>query len=200
MSVLKIEDANLIPIISDGAIASPFYGDGRLIPVLVIDCDKHRALKDLIDLHEETPPGDADVTWGRARFNKKYVYLVLNFKRPSEVTVAFKFNVDHQGGLVDGIIRACGVYLQPKESGLRVLQGVDEPKILVEIPASADLPNWDNIYNSRLIKEFRTRGLSRSESKAATTEHRKRLNEIWKKRIGSINHDDPPKPSGIGEG
>lgn len=186
MNARKIRDEDLIPVISDGAIGSSILGDGRLIPVLVIDCDMKRTLRDLIYLHEDTPPGDTKVTWGHSRFNTRYVYLILDFLRPSEVTAAFKFDVDRQGGLVDGIINACGVYLQPKESGIRVLKGLDEPKIIVEIPSSADLPNWDEIYNSRLVKQFKNRGLSRAEAKSAAREHRERLRDIWRKRMDSV--------------
>jgi hypothetical protein len=198
MNARKIKDEDLVPIIGDGAIGSPIFGDGRLIPVLIIDFDTNRALRDLIHLHENTQPGDAIVTWGHSRFfrfNNKYVYLVLDFTRPSEVTAAFKFDVDRQGGLVDGIINACGVYLQPKESGLRVVQGLDEPKILVEIPASADLPNWDEIYNARLVKQFRRQGLSRTQAKLSTREHRSRLLEIWRGRMGRVNPKTGGPPS-----
>jgi len=171
------------PIVADGAIATTSIGEGRLVPALILDCDDNRALHELIILHEETPPGDVLVTWGRPRFDKSVAFLVLEFKRPIHVKVVISFDISKQGGLVDAIIHARGVYLQSKDFGQTVSAGLNNPKILAEIPASATLPGWDSQYQGVLVKQFKRHGFSRKEAKQAAAEHMARLRELWHTRM-----------------
>jgi hypothetical protein len=171
------------PIVADGAIATTGVGEGRLVPALILDCDENRTLHELIVLHEDTPPGDVLVTWGRPRFDKSVALLVLEFKRPIHTKVVLSFDVAKQGGLVDGIIHARGVYLQSKDFGHTVSAGLNNPKILVEIPASATYPGWDSQYQDVLVKQFKRHGFSRTEAKQAATEHMVRLRELWHSRM-----------------
>lgn len=53
-----------VPIVGDGAIANPDLGDGRIVPVLIVDCEGFSALEDLISLHQGLPPGDVVSMWG----------------------------------------------------------------------------------------------------------------------------------------
>jgi len=183
MPIGKIELQHLVPIVGDGAIGHPNWGDGRLIPVLIVDCTNHPALHDLILIHSETPPGDVVTRWGRSIFDKKHVYLTLTFARPVATSASFCFNVTKQGGLVDLIINTRGVYLQPLTSGAKVLEGMDRPKIIVEIPSSATLPGWEDIYQRSLVKGYRKHGYSRAEAKEATTQHLARIRELSSMRM-----------------
>ncbi len=180
----KVRVPTPVPIIADGAIATTRVGEGRLIPALILDCDENRALHDLIVIHEDTPPGDVTVTWGRAsRFDKSTVLLVLEFKKPVHTKAVLSFNVAKQGGVVDAIIHARGVYLQSKDFGQTVSSGLNNPKILVEIPASATFPDWNSLYQDALVRQFRRHGFSRKEAKQAAAEHISRLRELWHSRM-----------------
>lgn len=179
----KIKGDLLLPIVRDGAIATPEWGDGRLIPVLVVDCSNRPDVRDLIYAHEHLPPGDVKITWGRRQFQKRTVFLLLEFQRPSEVSAILEFDITEQGGLVDGILHAHGLYLQPLESGARVIEGIDKGKILVEVPDTGFMPTWTEIYRKRLLKKFRKSGLARAEADRATEEHIKRIREIWRMRM-----------------
>jgi hypothetical protein len=145
-------------------------GEGRLIPVLIIDCTEHRPLHDLIAIHEETPPGDVKATWSRSAFGKKTVHLTLDFERPVATSASFVFDIDRYCGLIDWIISARGVYLQPTTSGRRASEGIDKPKILVEVPPDADLPGWDRIYLKTVQRGYLQAGLSRAQAKATAAE------------------------------
>lgn len=182
MTIGKLKLRDIVPIVGDGAIANPDFGDGRFIPVLIVDCGNHPALLDLILIHSETPPGDVVAKWGRRRFEKKHVYLTLDFKRPVETSVSFCFDVAKQGILVDWIRNARGVYLQPTESGSKVSEGINSPKISVEIPSSATLSNWEKMYRDSLIKRYVKNGFSRTQAKEAATQHLARSRELWSKR------------------
>lgn len=194
MSLGKINLSSIVPIVGDGAIADPEIGDGRLIPVLILDCDLRTDVLDMVLLHmDNTPPGDVHVRWGVHAFSKKIIYLTLDFKKPMPISIALEFNVSTMGGLVDFIIGARAVYLQPKDSGARVSEGMNKPRIIVEIPPATKLKGWDGIYSDSLIKIYRKLGASRREAKQAAVEHIARLKEFGAKRMPHPNSS--PKTS-----
>ena len=167
----KIELSGSLKIVRDGAIAMPDIGDGRLIPVLIIDCDSRRDLYDMVMAHEDTPPGDVTVTWGRKIFSKECVYLILDFKKPVETKAVIEFDIAKYGGTADLIINARAFYFQPKDSGARVMEGLDKPKILIEVPHETKLDDWDSILQSYLVKQFKKQGATRKEAIEAAKAH-----------------------------
>lgn len=176
------EKLNLVPLVGDGVIGDPNWGDGRLIPVLILDCAVHPPLEDLILVHKDTPPGDVTTTWCWKLLSKKQVFLKFHFHQPVETSAVIAFDVSSQGGIVDWIINVRGVYLQPLTSGARVLEGMGKPKILVEVPPSATFPGWKEIYLKNLEKSYRRRGLSRIHAESAAKDHVARLREIQYRR------------------
>jgi hypothetical protein len=178
MPRLTVEDHALVPIVGDGAIGDPRVLGGRLFPVLILDCSDHRALEDLILAHEHGPPGDVVASWGWKLFSRKTVYLSLRFDRPIETVACLAFDVASQGGIVEWIVNARGVYLQPLSSGPVVSQGMDKPKILVEVPASATFPVWKELHRKTLEKTFMKEGLARSQARGAAQQYLARMHEI----------------------
>lgn len=167
-----------IQIVRDGAIAMPDIGDGRLIPVLIVDCDSRRDLYDMVRTHQDTPPGDVTVTWARKLLSKKCVYLFIDFKKPVETQATIEFDIAKYGGTADLIINARAFYFQPKDSGERVLDGLDKPKILIEVPYEAKLDDWDEILSNHLIKRFREQGATKKEAIEAAKNHLAYLRSI----------------------
>ncbi|WP_212786582.1 hypothetical protein [Ferrigenium kumadai] len=167
-----------IQIIGDGALAMPDIGDGRLIPVLIIDCDSRRDLYDVVMAHEDMPPGDVTVTWGRKLLSKKSVYLIIDFKKPVETQAVIEFDIAKFGGIADLIINARAFYFQPNDSGNRVVTGLDKPKILVEVPYEAKLDDWDSILHNFLVKRFRKQGANKQEANTAAKAHLDRLRNM----------------------
>lgn len=178
---VKLEDSHLVPIVGDGAVANSFTAEGRAIPVLVLDCKNHKELLNLIYLHEHSPPGDVLCTWG---INKENAYLLLEFSRPSEVSVGIKFNLETQGGLADGIIQSQGVYLQPSESGEHMAEGLDKLKTLVEVSPKTQIDDWDERLLAVIQKKMRREGMSRKHAKEASKQSLDRIREIWTLRMG----------------
>ncbi len=178
MRYKRMKMSKPIQIIRDGAIGTPNIGDGRLIPVLILDCDQRRDLYDMVMAHEDTPPGDVTVTWGRKLLSKKSVYLIIDFKKPVETQAVIEFDIAKYGGLADLIINARAFYFQPKDCGNRVMDGLDKPKILIEVPYGAKLDDWDSILHSFLVKRFRKQGASKQEAIAAAKAHLDRLRNI----------------------
>lgn len=178
MPRLTVEDRAVIPMVGDGAIGDPQVLGGRLVPVLILDCSKHRQLEDLILAHEHTPPGDVVASWGWKLFSRRAVFLTLRFVRPIETVACIAFDVATQGGLVEWIINARAVYLQPSSSGLVVSQSMENPKIVVEVPASATFPIWKTLHRKTLEKSFTKRGLPRRQAREAVEEYLARMQEI----------------------
>ena len=174
----KVELSKAIQIVRDGAIATPDIGDGRLIPVLILDCDSRRDLYDMVMAHQDTPPGDVTVTWGRKFFSKKSVYLFLEFKKPAITEAFIEFDIAKHGGTADLIINARAFYFQPKDSGARVIEGLDKQKILIEVPYGAKLNDWDSILTDHLVKRFRKQGATKKEAIAAAKDHLEGLRKM----------------------
>jgi hypothetical protein len=189
-AVVEISISNVVPIVADGAIAHSDWGDGRLIPVLVVNCGNHPALRDLINIHADTPPGDVTATWSRHLLNRKCVYLRLDFQRPVETSTLFSFEVSRKGYVADWIMNVHAVYIQPTDSGLKVSEGIDKPKILVEVSATATLPGWQEIYQRSLTKEFQSKGYSKGQAKQATVQYLARTRDLWRKGIATNQIED----------
>jgi len=154
---LELYADDLVPIIDDGAIASHYQGDGRMIPVLILDCSLKKELYNLMLMHEEaTIPGDVcsrGALGGKSLFNIESAFLILQFERPVPLKIAFQFNLEEKAFLVDAIIQARCVYLQPKESGFKVSQGIDKTKILVEVVN--EIPKWEKVYKKSVYKKLK---------------------------------------------
>lgn len=178
----KINDKDLVTIVSDGMIGNPGVQSGRLVPVLVIDCARHPSLEALIQMHKDTPPGDVMCSWGWNRFSKKNVYLVLRFKQPVEAHATIPFQVARQGVLVESILNARAVYLQPLTSGSKVSEGIERPKIIVEVPASASFPVWQDLYRHELEGQYRSNGLPRAQARIAARDHLALIRDVQLRR------------------
>ncbi|MDP1959023.1 hypothetical protein [Methylotenera sp.] len=187
MKIIRdISKSSVVPIVRDGAIATHEIGEGRMVPVLIVDCSDNVELLDLIYAHEETPPGDVIVTWGIQKDDKNNVSLILEFLKPSALQILLQFNIELKGGVVDSIFHANALYLQPLESGERVIDGLDSAKILVEVPDTGFFETWDELYTEKLIRVFKKSGLSRKEANKAAKQHKDLLRGIWLRRMRNV--------------
>jgi hypothetical protein len=88
--------------------------------------------------------------------------------------------------VVDQIIQAQGVYLQPGRPGDRLATTLDKGKILVEVPSRNFRAEWDRIFSKQLGKKFRKEGLSRQEAKRATESFLKEWRQFGALRMGQV--------------
>lgn len=181
----KKPDSFFTPLVGNGAIATSGVGDGRMIPVLIVDCKNKTEIEDLISSHTDSNPGDVISTWGWPRWNNNLVYLILKFTKPANIEFGLKFNVMKDSALVDSILHTNAIYLQSSSSGRSLSDGLDGEKIIVEIPNTDFLPRWDKIYEKCLIKKFKKSGLSRRVALEASRQHKESMRKIWKRRMPS---------------
>lgn len=173
-----------VPIVSDAAVATRGTADGRIIPVLIIDTSLRPDIEDMVRAHRYIGAGDAKSTWSiPSRFNFDKISLILTIVKPSRCVLIIEFNIVRQGGLVDQIIYAQGVYIQPGKEGDRLSTTMDHDRILVEVPSRHFRNEWDRIFYKALSKNFKKRGLSRNDSKNAARNFIKEWREFGSKRI-----------------
>lgn len=159
-----------VPIVGDASIATPTLGDGRLIPVLIIDTSDRPDIDDLVKVLQRPPLGDVKSQWGRLHWHKKTVALILTFERPSKLVVILEFDVTEQGILVDSILTAKALFLQPGRKGDRLSTSFEHPRILVEVPERGFKPEWEKLWPKALAKKLKKTGLKRQDAnKGAST-------------------------------
>jgi hypothetical protein len=175
-------EKTVVPIVWDGGVATTGLGEGRFIPVLIIDTANRPDINDMVRAHKHLGPGDAESVWSRrSRLVSDRINLILSFTKPTRCVLVLEFDLAFQAGVLDQIIQAEGVYLQPGQPGDRLVRTLDAERVLVELPSKQFREEWENIYRKSLHKSFRKEGLSRSKAKQATKDF---LVE-WRK-VGSI--------------
>ncbi len=187
-------EAEAVPVVADAGIATIGVGDGRMIPLLILDTSKRPDIEDMVKAHHAMDgQGDVKAQWGRPDtfFDKGMVSLILTFEKPSYCLIILRLDIGKYGGLVDQIIRSQGVYIQPGRPGDRLSTTFDNPRVLAEVPSREFQPEWDRMLRKAMRKRFqREHGLGRSEAKLATERFIAEWRDLSSKRIrGPV--DDP---------
>jgi hypothetical protein len=161
-------EAHPVKIVADAAISTRGRQGGRLLPVLLLDTAERPDIAEFIRLHESLGPGDVKIQWGQIPGHGGTVALYLSFIRPVELFMLLEFDIVRQGILVEQALIGQGVYLaQAEGENDRLRNNIDRPKVIVEIPDTGFRKTWDREFYKYLAKDFRTHGLSRSDSKRA---------------------------------
>jgi hypothetical protein len=175
--------ARPVPIVSDAAIARVILGEGRLIPLLILDTSERPDIEDLVKAQEQLPPGDVRSQWGRVSRSKRKLALILNFERPSNVFMLLEFDVVEQGVLIESILTARALYIQPGRYGERLSSTFDHARILIEVPELGFRQEWRNIWQKELTKYFRKRGLERGHAQEAAQTVMSEMHKISRFRM-----------------
>ncbi|MCP4316489.1 MAG: hypothetical protein GY789_10850 [Hyphomicrobiales bacterium] len=156
-----------VPIVGDAAIAAAAIGDGRLIPLIILDTTDRPDLDELIRVHEYLPPGDVDIQWAVLPGAVGKIALVLSFKRPIRVVAILEFDIVKEGFLIDQILRARILYLQSGRPGGRFVTNQNAPKIFVEVPDTGIRGQWDKLFHKYVAAHLKAQGLSRHQARSA---------------------------------
>ena len=73
----------------------------------------------------------------------------------------------HHAGIVDQILIAQCLYLQPGRSGERLRGTVDRPRILIEVMNPDFRAEWDELLPKIDVSSHRQRGLTRQQARVA---------------------------------
>ena len=182
-------DYPIFKIIANVGLSSPDRGEGRFYPLLLIDASMHAGITDLFQLHQEMPPGDTVITWGKKNglFAKDTIlYLSLEFEKPMYVSFAVEFDVEREFALIDGIIRSRGVCIASGKLGDRAADHLKD-SIIIEVPNLGFDNHWNNLLISTLKKNYKKKGIAKKEVSKYTSEHIKRMREIWNIRRDNLD-------------
>ena len=159
------DEKHAVRIVGEGAMSAPHIGDGRFIPLIIVDTNDRPDLAELVRLHNHFEAGDVGTQWAQPVDDKGVVSLVLTFQRPVEAKAIVDFNITSQGVIVEQILSARALYIQPGKEGDKLSKTIDAPKILVEIPNTGFRVDWDKLYFKALVGRFRAKGLRRYQAK-----------------------------------
>jgi hypothetical protein len=171
-------------------------GDGRLIPLVILDTSDRPDLEELIRVHQHVAAGDVVVQWGQLEGRLENVALYLWFKRPGELLAIVEFDIVKQGGLVDQIMHVNGLYIQGGRPGDRLKHNLDAPKVILEVPDTGVRDLWDEKFHREIAARMRQdAGFGRQQAKRAArqyiTEWRRfgdfRMRPSWPSRNGEVH-------------
>lgn len=167
---LKNYEKEPVPIISDAMIATKGIGDGRGIPLIIIDTSLRSDFEQLVKAHKHINLGDVKTVWSKPSKNKDMINLMLFFKKPSEVVLILEFDMPRKSMIVDKIVQSQALYIQPGSEGDRIGNTMDNPRILVEVQSRQFRKEWNKILNKVIQKDLRLRGVKRKYLKEASKE------------------------------
>jgi hypothetical protein len=157
-----------VPIVSDAAIATNMVGDGRFVPLVIMDTTDRPEIAELIYLQENVPPGDVVSGWASLLDGPRdHFALVLQFQRPIEVGFALNFDLGIQGSVIELALRARAIYLQAGKPGDRIRGTFDAPRMIAELGADLPLKQWDELWSKAIKRKLRAEGLRNADAKRA---------------------------------
>ena len=172
-----------VPIVSDPIMATKGIGQGGFIPVLILDTSDRQDIETMVEAHRYLGSGDVLCNWTikKRPFGLDCPRLVLQITKPSKCVVIIEFDLaKNQGVLVDQILWAQGVYLQPGRPGDRIATTYNTLRILVEMPTNeAFQARFRLLHEKAIVQSFRKRGLSRGQSKRAARRVLKKFRDIF---------------------
>lgn len=173
-----------VRIVADGAISTGIVGDGRMLPVLILDATERPDIHAFIAMQRDSEAGDVHVQWGQLPDYTDTIALILSFQRPVELKAIVKFELARNHGfLVEQILAMHGVYMQAGKEGDRMKTTMDHPRVIVEIPDTGFRAMWDKMYLEFTVRALRERGLSRQRARVAAREVIEQLREFGEFRL-----------------
>lgn len=189
-------EANAVPIVADATVATALLGEGRTIPLLILDTSDRPDIETMVEAQSRLDlTGDATSSWSfqRRSGGLDTPLLVLEIKKPSKCLAVIAFDIETQGVLVDQILWAQGVYLQPGRPGDRLVTTMNNPKILIEIPANRTFRRqFNRIYEKALYRTFRKAGMSRSDAKTSVRSYLEEWRDALHRRVDFEVHRETP--------
>ncbi|GAB6098133.1 hypothetical protein JCM16358_00120 [Halanaerocella petrolearia] len=167
-----------LEIISDGMIMTKGVGNGRGIPIVIVDSSLREDFEQLVKAHKQMNLGDVKSFWAKESKTDRNIMLILFFKKPSEVVIILEFEMPEQGMLVDKIVQSQALYIQPGKEGDSISNTNDNPKILAEIPSRNFREEWEKIWVEILKQDFKKRGLKRGKAEEASEKFIEEMREL----------------------
>ena len=198
-----------VPIVADGSVASLGVGEGRHIPLVILDTSHRPDIDTMVQAHSQNMSGDSVCYWTieNRRFALDCPRLILETSKPSKCVIAIEFDMrSNQCFLIDLILMSNGIYIQPGRCGDLLSNTLDNPRILVEVPPNEDFERaFAPLYKRALFQKFRKKGMGRSQSRRSVQmlimESRKTFDRLSMERnqVGQLRHEERSSCSRLGD-
>jgi hypothetical protein len=178
------ESGKPVPIVADAAVATVIFGEGRLIPLLILNTLNRPDIENMIKAQVQLPAGEVKSQWARLfSETESTVSLILEFLRPSEIFVLLCFDIANQGILIETILKSKALYLQAGRPGDRLSTTMNTPRMLIEVPDMGFQKEWEKIWPKEVAKKLRGQGLKRKEAKLAADTIIQEMQKVSKFRM-----------------
>jgi hypothetical protein len=177
-----------VPIVSDAAIATDAVGDGRFIPVVILDTADRPDIAELIELQDKVPPGDVISAWGSIIGGPKdHLALFLHFQRPMEISAAINFDLSRQGSVVELALRAHAIYLQAGKPGDRLSATFDTTRMVAELGGVMPPTHWNELWVGAIKNRLRAEGFNNGRAKKVAAQFVQDMRERLRNRASLGN-------------
>lgn len=182
MKINKVKRFNntIYEIQENGLISHPELGEGRFIPALVVNSNHDEKLKELIKIHQDTPPGDTVSYWSKpaSLFKAKVWHLHIEFSKPMSYKFQIEFNLNDKYSLIDAILISQATYLSFGNKGDKVSE-MKNDMILVEIPEIGDIRKvWEKTLDDVLRKIIQKTGIPKKQIKIELKKHKAEMRKL----------------------
>lgn len=169
-------EAKAVRVVADGAIRAPGQAEGRLVPVVIVDTRERPDVDEYVRVHQHSQGGGDVVTqWGKQRFGK-WIWLHIRVVRPVELNIFVRFDPEENAHLINLILRAEAMYLQPGSPGERLRDTINRPMIILGVPDTGFGKDWAAEYIKIITRRFRKKGLKGAAAAAAAADHIRAMN------------------------
>jgi hypothetical protein len=173
-----------LQIVADGAIARGDVGEGRLIPLVILDTAKRPDLEEYIRLHQFVRSGDLTTQWGQLDEHKDAVVLILSLVNPAEMVAIIEFDLEKSHGiLVEQALSTKALYIQAGRQGDRLKQDLSVPKVIVELPDTGFRVFWDQIQLRHVTAKMKRAGMGRADAKRAAKQFVEEIRRVAAYRL-----------------
>ena len=171
-----------VPIVRDAVVAVRGLAGGQMIPLLILDTTSRPDIVEMVRVHEHLGMGDAISRWMRSsRWSLTNLSLLITTTRPVQCTMLLDFNLSTQAVIVEQIVRAQSLYIQPGRPGERLMTTMENQRVLIEVPSREFRPEWDRIFRKTTRADLRRRGLDRTQAKRGADT----LMEEWRRALST---------------
>ena len=176
-----------VPIAGDAVVAVRGLAGGQMIPLVILDTTSRPDIAEMVRVHEHLGPGDAVSRWMLpSRWTLDTLSLLITTTRPTRCTMLLDFDLAKYAGLVDQVVRAQSLYIQPGQPGDRFVSTMDGKRLLIEVPSRDFRAEWDRIFRKATAADFRRRGLGRAQAKQAAD----KFMEEWRRALSTRLRSD----------
>jgi hypothetical protein len=170
-----------VPIVSDAAIATDAVGDGRFVPLVILDTSNRPDIAEIIELQDKVPPGDVVSGWGPILDGPKdHLALFLCFQRPMELSAAVNFDLSRQGSVIELALRARAIYLQAGKPGDRLYATMEAPRMIAELGGIVPPKDWNELWIGAVKNRLRAEGFGNGQAKKIAAQFVQEMRERFR--------------------